>query len=188
MDIEFFNQLSSEQLLAVVGGACFAVGGLFSLLLSSVRGRKEDFEDPRNHTIRSLEADARTTRRQLDELRQQLEEKTSEFNTSVATLQELRGSMSDRDARIEKLEADLKESVRKTRELRVELQERAAQSVRDSMRAEEAATEAEVARAGSEAVMGEITRLQEERQRLSEEFGRMGESLLPDEALFGDDN
>jgi methyl-accepting chemotaxis protein len=188
VDIEFLNQLSSEQLLAVAGASCFVMGCLLTLLLSSVRGRKEDCEDPRNHTIRSLEADARTARREINELRDKFEAKTEEFNTSVATLQDLRGSLSDKDSCIEKLEADLKESVRKTRELRVELQERAAQSLRDSMRAEEAATEAEVARAGSEAVMGEIGRLQEERQRLSEEFGRMGESLLPDEALFGDDN
>lgn len=179
--------MSSEQLLAVIGAAGFAVGCLFTLLLASWRGRKDDCEDPRNHTIRSLEADARTAQREINDLRLRLDEKTEEFNTSVATLQELRVAMSDKEARIDALEDDLKDSVRKTRELRVELQERAAQAVRDFLRAEEAATEAEVARAGSEAVMSEIVRLQEEQKRRSEASDDMGDSLLPDEILFGDE-
>ena len=67
-----------------------------------------------------------------------------------------------------------------------ELQERAEQAVRDQVRAEEAATEAEVARAGSEAVMGEIARLEQEREELSKAVNDMGDSLLPDEELFSE--
>ena len=53
------------------------------------------------------------------------------------------------------------------------------------MRATEAVTELQVERAGSEAVMNEITRLQQEREQLSATMQKLGGSLLMDEELFG---
>lgn len=186
MDFSQLNQFLSSQPAALVGAAAFVAGCVLTLVGKALSSQQQDSEDPRNHTIRSLEADARAANRIMDDLRAELEEKTDEFNTSVATLQELRVEMSERESKMEDLEADLKESVQKTRELRVELQERAAESVREHVRAEEAATEAEVARAGSEAVMGEIARLEAEREELSRAVNDMGDSLLPDEELFGE--
>ena len=119
MDLELLNQLSTQQLFVAIGVAGFLVGGLIAMLLGGAFRGREDGEDPRNHTIRSLEADLRTAQREISELRSELEDKTEEFNTSVATLQELRVTMSEREQHAEELEADLKESVRKTRELRV---------------------------------------------------------------------
>ena len=75
----------------------------------------------------------------------------------------------------------------RTRELRQELQDRASETIRESVRAREAETELEVARAGSEAVLSEINRLQEERKDLTNTMRRLEENMLPDGELFGEE-
>jgi chromosome segregation ATPase len=182
------SELKPDQLLLAVGAGCFIVGCILAKLVGGSAGRNSAQEDPRNHKIRELEVDLRTTRRQLAEREQTLEQKALEFSASVATLQELRTTIGARDKRIGDLEIDLHASIAKTNELRRELQDRAVETVREQVRAEEAVTELEVERAGSEAVMTEITRLQQERQRLSATMQKMGGSLLLDEELFGSES
>lgn len=179
--------LANPNLLAA-GAAGFFVGALLARLSSGAARREALKEDPRNHRIRELEADLRATRKQLAEQEKALEQKSGEFTTSVATLQTLNATLSARDEQIRALEADLQGSIAKTNELRRELQERAAETVREQVRAEEAVTELQVERAGSEAVMNEIARLQQERQRLTDTMHKLGGSLMLDEELFGTDN
>lgn len=185
MDI---SQFKPDQLMLAIGAGSFVAVVIFAKLLSRLAGRGSLHEDPRNHRIRELEADVRTTRRQLADREEALEKKTAEFAASVATLQELRSTIALRDKRIRELEVDLRSSIAKTNELRRELQDRAAETVREQVRAEEAVTELQVERAGSEAVMTEIARLQQERQQLSATMQKLSGSMLMDEELFGSDN
>jgi len=179
-----FTELNQNQLLGAAAAAGFFAGCLIVLLFSGSSRKSSRQEDPRNHRIRELEADLRSVTRQLEDAEAALAEKTSEFNMSVETLQDLRVTLTEREARIDVLEVDLKGSVSKTRQLRQELQDRATETVREHVRAEEAETELEVARAGSEAVLSEITRLQEEQKHLTDTVRTLGTDLLPDEELF----
>ena len=174
--------------MLAIGAAGFFVGCLFTFILHKAGQKSSRQEDPRNHRIRELEADARSVKRQLDGCEEELAATNEEFKTSVATLQHLRAKLVERDAKIEELEHELKGSVAKTRELRTELQDRATERLREQVRASQAETELEVSRAGSEAVMSEITRLQEERKHMTSKMKALGEHFLPDSALYDLDN
>jgi chromosome segregation ATPase len=180
------TQFSQNQLALVCAVIGFIAGLMLMRAFFKPKQKEQTTEDPRNHQIRELEADLRAAKRELGDCEEALEEKTEEFNTSVETSQELRATLAERDARLDELQGDLKGSVAKTRELRTELQDRATATVREQVRATEAETELEVARAGNEAVMSEITRLQEEQKSLTDTMQNLGDVLLPDEELFKD--
>ena len=177
-------QLSNDQLMMAVGAAGLIAGILLTRVLSNPDRKNARREDPRNHRIRELEADLRSVKRQLEESDEELNATNEEFKTSVATLQHLRSSMAERDTKIEQLEHDLKGSVAKTRQLRTELQDRAAERLHEHVRATQAETELEVTRAGSEAVMSEINRLQEERKHMTSTMKALGEHLMPESELM----
>ena len=164
--------------------AGFVVGSVVMLMFTRASARDTRNEDPRNHKIRELEADLRTLKRESEEYNDDLNGKAAEFNTAVESLQELRATLAERDATIAELQVDQKSSVVKIRELRHELQDRATETVRNHVRAEEAETELEVARAGSEAVLSEMVRLQEEQKHLTDTQEALGNHFLPDEELF----
>jgi chromosome segregation ATPase len=173
-----FSELSTNQLLSAFCAASFIFGCLVMRAFSGGRADRTKTEDPRNHTIRELEADIRLVRREHAEVQQALEDKSQEFQTAVETLQGLRATMVERESELEKLREENIGSVKKIRELRTELQDRATQSVREHMRAEDAETELQVARAGSDAVMSEITRLQEERDQLTSTMRNLEEQVV----------
>ncbi len=110
-----------------------------------------------------------------------------EFETAVETLQELRTKIAGVESESDELRHENKSSVAKMRELRVELQDRATQTIREHMRAEEAETELQVARAGSDAVLSEISRLQAERERLTDSMRIMEEQVVLDADASGPD-
>jgi chromosome segregation ATPase len=178
------TEFSNDQLMLAIGAAGFIAGCLLTRMFSGSSKKKSLHEDPRNHRIREMEADLRSVKRQLEESDEELNATNDEFKTSVATLQHLRSSLADRDAKIEHLEHELKGSVAKTRELRTELQDRAAERLHEHVRAQQAETELEVTRAGSEAVMSEITRLQEERKHMTNTMKALGDHLAPEGELL----
>jgi chromosome segregation ATPase len=173
-----FTKLTPDQLLSAYCAASFIVGCIVVRVFSGAANDPTKTEDPRNHTIRELEADIRLVRREHADAQQALEEKTQEFQTAVETLQSLRVSMAEIESEREGLREENKSSVSKIRELRLELQERATQSVREHLRAEDAETELQVARAGSDAVMSEINRLQEERETLTNTMRNLEEQVV----------
>jgi chromosome segregation ATPase len=185
--LELLEQLNQNQMLMAIAGLGFVVGALLMRAITKPAEKLPVSEDPRNHRIREMEADLRTTRREVADLEQALEEKTEEFNTAVETLQGLRADLAEREDELAKIKGDLKGSVSKTRELRTELQDRATETIREQVRAEEAETELDVARAGSEAVLSEISRLQEERKNLTDSMRGLEDPFLADEDLFGED-
>jgi predicted nucleic acid-binding Zn-ribbon protein len=182
-----FTELNSQQLMIAAALAGFVVGSVVIRIFTRVPVQDTTNEDPRNHKIRELEADLRTLKRESEDNSDDLKDKESEFNTAVESLQELRSTLAERDATIAELQVDQKSSVVKIRELRHELQDRATETVRNHVRAEEAETELDVARAGSEAVLSEIVRLQEERKHLTDTVETLGNHFLPDEELFDKD-
>ena len=173
--------------MVAAGVAGFVAGVILTIFFKYVTSRSSAHEDPRNHKIRELEADLRATRKSLAEKEQVLEQKSAECNTAVSTLQELKTTMTVRDKRINDLSADLQGSQEKINDLRRELQDRAAERVHEQLRAEAAVTELEVERAGTEAVMTEITRLQQEREQLTASMKKLGGIMLLDDELFGPD-
>jgi chromosome segregation ATPase len=190
--LELLEQLNHNQMLMAVGALGLVVGALIMRTFTKSAGKMQVSEDPRNHRIREIEAELRTTRRQFVDCEQALEEKTEEFNTSVETLQELRATLVEREEDLSRLKGDLEGSVTKTRELRTELQDRATETIREQVRAEEAETELDVARAGSEAVLSEIGRLQQEHKKMTDTMNGIEDPFLADEdfhdeGLFDED-
>lgn len=182
--------LDNTQIMMVLSAVSFVVGVLLMYVFSRPKKTKSVSEDPRNHQIREMEADLRTVRRQYADCGQALDTKTEEFDTVVATMQELRATLVKREEELEEAKSSLKGSVAKTRELRTELQDRATETIREHVRAEEAETELEVARAGSEAVISEISRLQEEQKTMTDTVRRLKNlegQMLPDEDLFDEE-
>ena len=169
--------------MVAIGAAGFIAGCVLMRMFHKPGKNSLKQEDPRNHQIRELEADMLAVKRQLDGCEEELAATNEEFKTSVATLQHLRTNLAERDAKIDQLEKDLKGSVAKTRQLRTELQDRATEGLREHVRAKQAETELEVTRAGSEAVMSEINRLQEERKHMTSTMKALGEQFLPDSEL-----
>ena len=172
-----------------IAGLGFVVGALLMRTITSPKEKVGVSEDPRNHRIREMEAGLRTAQRQFADIGQALEEKTAELNTAVETLQGLRATITEREEELAKLTGDLKGSVTKTRELRIELQDRATETIREQVRAVEAETELDIARAGSEAVLSEISRLQEDQKNLTDSMCSLDvdDPFLVDEDLFGED-
>ncbi len=182
-----FLELDHNEMMMALSAVSFVVGSLLMWAISKPRQKESASEDPRNHLIREMEADLRTIRRQSAECELALDAKTDEFDTAVTTMQELRANLTEREEELEKMKFDLKGSVYKTRELRTELQDRATETIREYVRAQEAETELEVARAGSEAVLSEISRLQEEQKNMTDTMRSLEDQMLPDEELFGED-
>ena len=174
------TELNNSQIMLAIGAAGFIVGCVLTRVLHNSGQKSGKHEDPRNHRIRELEADLRSVKRQLEGSEEELAATNEEFKTAVATLQHLRANAAEKDEKITQLEKDVKESVAKTRELRKELQDRAAERLYEHVRAMQAETELEVTRAGSEAVMSEINRLQEERKQMTNTMKALGDQLIPE--------
>ena len=173
-------------MLIAIAVASFVVVALLTRHIARSTHHNTAVEDPRNHQIRQLEADLRTVKRQCQVNEQALSARNIEFEQMVSTVQELRASLVDRDNMIADLQGNLQGEVKNTRELRQELQDKATETIREYIRAQEAETELEVARAGSEAVLSEINRLQEQRKNLTDTMRHLEEALLPDEALLAE--
>lgn len=176
-----FN-LSPEQMLIAVAALGFGVGVLVARVL--FRGGAQALaEDPRNHRIRQLEADMRLLRRQHDEAVAALDNRDSDYETSMATVRDLNAVLAEREAEVGKLSKEVRSAVAKTRELRQTLAERAAETLREHVRAEEAETELEVVKAGSDVMAFTYTSLQADGE--DDEVSRVDIDLLADEDLLG---
>jgi hypothetical protein len=142
-------EFSQDQLIMAAAALAFVLGVLVACVVFSSRVR-EAAEDPRNHLIRQLEADLRLVERQREEALAALDNRDSDYETSMATIHDLNGVLADREEQVGTLTTDVQSAVKKTRELRQALAERAAETIHEHRRAEEAETELEVVKAGSE--------------------------------------
>ena len=179
-----FANFSQDHLLIAAVSASFVVGALFArVVFGSRKSAATAGEDPRNKRIRQLEADLKVAERKLDEYSSQLETKAEEFDQSMATVHDLNSLLEERNGEVEGLRQEIKSEVAKTRELRRELSDRAAETIREHVRAEEAQTELAVARAGSDAIISEFSRLQEDDADKESDTPEQSD-LLDDASLF----
>ena len=161
--MDWFLQLTEHDwmLIGAVAGA-FVLGFVFARLLSGKGRSKVVAEDRRDHRIRELEADLRLANRKLEESAVQLETTTQEFDQSMATVHDLSALLAERDEEVQGLRTEVKGAVQKTRELRRELTDRAEETMREHVRAKEAQDELDIVRAGSDALVSEFERVQQE--------------------------
>lgn len=179
----FMPELSQEVLFAVAAGLVFLLGAIFSRLLSgnSVAGNGED---KRNHRIRQLEADLRLLQRKYDEANAALDANDAAQQASETTIHDLNKLLEERGQKLTQVTKEMKTAVAKTRELRQTLAERAAETIREHVRAEEARTELEVARAGSDVMMSEFERIKKGDSEVDDELE--DEELLPHESMVNE--
>jgi chromosome segregation ATPase len=176
-------ELSQEVLFAVAAGLVFLLGAIVSRLLSG-NSRVRGGEDKRNHRIRQLEADLRLLQRKYDEACAALDASDAAKQAGEATIHDLNALLEERGQKLAAVTKEMKTAVAKTRELRQTLAERAAETIREHVRAEEARTELEVVRAGSDVMMSEFERMQKGDAAAEDEFEQ--EELLPRESMVSD--
>ena len=162
--MDYQSLIADGQLTLVAACAgSFVLGAILSRIVSgSAKSSKTVAQDPRDHQIRQLEADLRLTQRKLEDSTEQLENQTQEFDQSMATVHDLSSLLEQRNEEVEDLRKEVKGAVKKTHELRRELTDRAEETMREHVRAKEAETELDVVRAGSDALISEFNRVQEE--------------------------
>ena len=157
----------------MIGVAAFVAGYLVAMLGRVVSNRaKKEREDPRDHRIRALEADLRLAERQASEYDTQTSNAQTHQEEALAKMTELQAALVEADAELQKLKQDLKTSCEKTVELRQELTDRAEQTIRGRAQLDDLKTELEVAKAGTDAVVDEINRLNQESEDRSEKVKR----------------
>ena len=162
------------QQYLLIGVSAFIAGYLVAMLGRVVSGRvKKTVQDPRDHQIRALEADLRLAERQAKDQGTQTTDKQAQLEDAVAQVKDLKATVQQADTEMRKLKEDLKTSLAKTVELfravripdaektvklRQELTDRAEQSIRGLAQLDDLKTELEVTKAGTDAVVDEINR------------------------------
>jgi chromosome segregation ATPase len=145
-------------------------GVLLGILLARLLGRggvSGASLEERDRSIRSLEADLRIAQRNLEELRGEHQTLSTQARAAVAEATTLRESAEAREQRIRQLKAELQHECGKTARLRQELAERAEDMVRTSVQLRDVQTELGVARVGSDVILEQIARLEQERNDLN---------------------
>lgn len=164
-----WQSLNPDYLIIATASGSFVVGVLFTRLALRSENRAKLGEDRRDFLIRQLEADLRVAQRRLDEYSTQLETKSEAYDESMATVLDLNALLETRDGEVEHLRKEVKGAVKKTHELRRELTDRAEETLREHVRAEEARTELDIAIAGSDAIVSEFTRIQDDKKADTQE-------------------
>ncbi len=141
---------------------------------------KKDQQDPRDHQIRAHEADLRLAERQANEQSTQASDKKAQLEDAVAQVKDLKATVQQADTEMRKLKEDLKTSLAKTVELRHELTDRAEQTIRGQVQLDDLKTELEVTKAGTDAVVDEINRLNQESKNPSDSVDDLDKMLLDD--------
>lgn len=156
--------MSMWMLGAGIGGV--VLGALLARTVGRGGSSGASLEE-RDRRIRSLEADLRVAHRNLEELRGEQEKLSAQAKAAVAEATTLRESTEAREKRIRQLKSELQHECGKTAKLRQELAERAEDMVRTSVQLRDAQTELGVARVGSDVILEQIARLEQERNDLN---------------------
>lgn len=142
----------TQTMMLIVGGA-FLLGYIVAKVAGAISRRfRATDRDPRDDRIRSMEAELRIAKGEVEKIAGALEEQEKEVAKAQALIEEKDEVSLKKTGVIEKLSSDLKESVKKTRELRYELTDRATENVKSEVKLREVETELEVAQASSEMI------------------------------------
>jgi chromosome segregation ATPase len=146
-----FADLPQDLVLYAAGA--FLIGWVLSAIHSRMaansRASKRDARDDR---IRSLEAEARIARSQVQSMGEKDELQQKELKEANDGIDKRDNVIAHQQRRVEELTADLRASVLKTRELRAELSERATENLRSEIKIREVETELEVAQASTDMI------------------------------------
>lgn len=130
----------------VLGWVVAKIGSYFS---RKVQARNRD---PRDDRIRSLEADQRVAKIDVEKVREDLAARVREVAEVKQSLAERETRLEQQIIETERLRKDLRDSVLKTRELRAELSDRATENLRSEVKLREVETELSVAQASTDMI------------------------------------
>lgn len=143
---------TSQTLLYFTVGA-FLLGWVVAKIGSRFGGKsKARKRDPRDDRIRSLEAELRVAKSDIEKVKNESENHDKDLAEANQTIANRESAIDDQLEIIAALRKDLKESVRKTRELRGELSERATENLRSEVMLREVQTELSVAQASTDMI------------------------------------
>lgn len=143
---------SPQNLLYLVGGAFLAgwlTGKIGAYFGQKFRTRNRD---PRDDRIRSLEAELRIARSNLERAHDAGEETRTSLRAAENETTARDETIAKLENTVRQLRVDLKDSVQKTRELRAELSDRATENLKSEVKLREVETELSVVQASSELI------------------------------------
>ncbi len=142
----------TQTMMLIVGGA-FLLGYVVAKIGGAIGRRvKATNRDPRDDRIRSMQAELRVARGDVEKLTAALEEQEKEVAKAQSLIDDRDEESLKKTGVIQKLNSDLKDSVMKTRELRAELSDRATENIKSEVKLREVETELEIAQASSEMI------------------------------------
>ena len=138
--------------IPILGAAiAFLLGALLAVSIGRLIMRRHVAKrDPRDEQIRSLQAEWRVARSEVERLKGEAEQHRLSLEDTTLNLRAQTAVVTGQKTEIDRLAYDLKHSVKKTRELRAELAERATQNVYAEAKIREVETELSVAQASAE--------------------------------------
>ncbi|MFQ5634705.1 MAG: hypothetical protein ACE5G3_05170 [Gammaproteobacteria bacterium] len=148
--------------------AAFVAGWLLAKIAAAAGGRGASGEQPdEHHRIRSLEASLRVAQRKAEEMTDQFEATSVDFNALKQSHEELGTVIAEREAEVLDARQATREEAAKVRRLRRELTARSEAKIRAEAHAKDVETELSVMHAGSTAMKDEVDRLAAEREDLT---------------------
>lgn len=143
-----FVEIPQNLILMTVGA--FLLGWILASISARLGSKHSSKRDPKDDRIRSLEAELRVARTDVE----QFKETTANLNAELEEFQEgvekRDNVITDQMKKMDELRKDLRDSVMKTRELRHELSDRAAENVKSEAKLREVETELSVAQASTD--------------------------------------
>lgn len=143
----------ATQILIAEIALAFLVGWIVGKLGARIGMRRRLAKrDPRDNKIRSLEAEHRIAKLDVEKVRQELAQLKLELDEEQSHRAERDKSLQEQADMVKTLRQDLKDSVIKTRQLRTELTDRAEENVKSEVKLREVETELSVAHASTDLI------------------------------------
>ena len=165
--------LSGPVIIAAVAGV--VVGRLVGALAGGSSDRRTAQDERR---VRAQDAELRVAQKTVEQQRAELDRLGEELRLVRLELATQREESASRDERLTRLKADLQNEFAKTARLRQELSERAEETVRGQARLRDLQNELGVARAGSDVILEQVARLEQERDDLNTLVRTLREELV----------
>jgi len=141
-----------QNLILMTAGA-FLLGWILSSISARFANKSRARErDPRDDRIRSLEAELRVSKTDLEKFRKKAEKLAEELEQVAEGVEKRDNVITHQQVKLDATTRDLKDSVLKTRELRSELTDRATESVRSEVKLRDVETELSVAHASTDMI------------------------------------
>jgi len=163
----------------LLGFVAFLVGWLAAKFAAYVGARAVGLEAPeQHHTIRALEASLRVAQKEVEATDDKLSTSMDELDTLRISFDEMEQTLEFRDTELDTMRQAVKQESKKVVELRRELTDHAEETIRANVMARDSETELSVLKAGATAVFDEVTRLESERDELTNRLKALDEDVF----------